>query len=213
MKKILFMMLALIVFVGCESEYDKMSEYEKMVSDVGVSSKISAEDALKITPVWQVAKIIYSPEPCGKGDVSVVDYEKETLYGGTRYYFSYSSKLRFYVYNGGILTIYDKGLDNPYYHYNSYYVDYDYKLCANNSFELNVGHQLEESWTNPIKTMHLAAYNENCIVIDVDFGAGSLYRYNTYVLKPTFMSDVERWETSNFIDVESFAKWKNENEK
>lgn len=213
MKKIILSVLVAMVLAACESEYDKMSEYEKIIHDVGVSSKISAEDALKNVPLWKAVKIIYSTEPNGHGEVHVIDHEKEELYGSSYYYFSYSSKLRFYVYNGAILTIYDKGLDNPYYHYYSYYVDYDYKLNSNNSFELSVCNQLDEALANPIKKMNLAAYNKNCVVVDVDFGVGNKYRYNTYILKPTSISDVENWESSCFIDVESYLNWKNENVK
>ena len=213
MKRLLFLMLTLVAFVACESEYDKMSEYEKAIYDVGTNSKMSAEDALKNVEVWWAAKIIYSTEPCGNGEVHVIDNEKVDYYGGTKYYFSYNSKLRFYVFNDAIVTIYDKGIDNPYYHYSSYYVDYDYTLTPNNSFELSVCNQLEEGWANPIKKMNLAAYNENCIVVDVDLGVGNKYRYYTYVLKPAIMSDVEKWESSCFIDVESYAKWKKENGK
>ena len=54
MKKLLFMLLAVAALVSCESEYDKMSEYEKAIYDVGTSSAISAEDALKM---WKFGRL------------------------------------------------------------------------------------------------------------------------------------------------------------
>ena len=212
MKKLLFMLLAVAALVSCESEYDKMSEYEKVIYDVGTSSAISAEDALKNTELWKAVKIISSTEPGGRGKVSIVDHEKETLYGSAYYYFSFKSALRFYIYNGPNVTIYDNGVDNPpSYHYYSYYIDYDYTLNSDAGIKIDVKHNLEESWTNPLKKMSLAAYNESCIVIDVDYGPNSEYRYHTYLLKPSVVTDIEQWEKRAFIDIESFVKWKNGN--
>ena len=205
MKKILFMMLALIVFVGCESEYDKMSEYEKIIHDVGISSKMSADEALKNVDIWKPVKIISSTEAGGKGKVSVIDYEKEDYYGGTKYLLSFISNFKLFVHHGPTITMYDKGVNNPYVIHQSYYAEYGYNLNADNSITINVTPEYDGLLKNngiSINKMHLIAYNENCIVVEIYFNKSYEYKYITYVLKPsiTTLDDI------GYIDIETYDK-------
>lgn len=84
MKRLLFMMFCITLFAACQSEYDKMSEYEKSIYDVGTNCPISVEDIMKSAPVWKCVKIISSTEPEGKGDVQIIDFT-EVSDGGFKY--------------------------------------------------------------------------------------------------------------------------------
>ena len=184
MKKVLLMMLALIVFVGCESEYDKMSEYEKMVSDVGVSSKISAEDALKITPLWSVSKIIYSSQPNGQGETNVYNHE-EPLYGAYTHYFSFDEKMRMYSFYPTFgLALTHRGI----------YIDYEYQLGQNNDIVVDCNSTVKpfrndimiDCW---VEKARLVAYNETNIAIEIFDSGKSKYPYATFLLKPSTKID------------------------
>ena len=205
MKKLLFMLLAVAALVSCESEYDKMSEYEKVIYDVGTSSAISAEDALKNVEVWKAVKIISSTEAGGRGKVSVSDYENTVYYGAPQYYFSYGSMFRLFVNHGPDITMYDKGIDNPYVIYQSYYVGYNYKLNTDNSITVSVNTELEDllkKYGKSINKMHLVAYNETCIVVEIHYDISYEYKYVTYVLKPTTISI----DDMTYHDIETFDK-------
>ena len=204
MKRILFLLLSVVAIVGCESECDQMSEYEKVIYDVGTSSTISAEDALKNAEVWWAVKVLYSEEPGGKGDVSVMDHEKEEYYGTNYYYLSFGSVFKIYFDHGPNYKVNDpeKGWYDV---YMSYYVDYDYKLNSDNSFELNPINNLDDPLANPIKMMRLLAYNESRIVVEVAYSNW----YMTYVLKPCTLTDFKKWEELNFVDIETFIDYLN----
>ena len=205
MKRILFLLLSVVAIVGCESEYDQMSEYEKVIYDVGTSSTISAEDALKNVEFWEAVKIISSTEPGGKGKVSVSDYENTDYYGAPQYFFSYGSMFRLFVKHGSDITMYDKGIDNPYVIYQSYYVGYNYKLNSDNSITVSVNPELEDllkKYGKSINKMHLVAYNETCIVVEIHYDISYEYKYVTYVLKPTTMPINDK----GYVDIETFDK-------
>ncbi|MBO5464619.1 MAG: hypothetical protein J5989_03880 [Alistipes sp.] len=205
MRKIILGVLAAVILVGCESECDKMSEYDKVIHDVGISSEVSADDALKNVEVWWAAKIIYSTEPCGNGEVHVIDNEKVAYYGGRKYFFSYGSKFRLFVCNGPKITMYDKGVDNPYVIHQSYYAEYGYNLNADNSITTNVTKEFDDllkKYGISINKMHLIAYNESCIVVEICFNTNYEYKYVTYVLKPTTMT----LDEMGYIDIATFDK-------
>lgn len=205
MKKIILSALVAMVIVACESEYDKMSEYDKVIHDVGISSEVSADDALRNVEVWWAAKIIYSTEPCGSGEVHLIDNEKVAYYGGQKYFFSYGSKFRLFVNNGPKITMYDKGVDNPYIIHQSYYAEYGYNLNADNSITTNVTKEFDDllkKYGISINKMHLIAYNESCIVVEICFNTNYEYKYVTYVLKPTTMT----LDEMGYIDIATFDK-------
>ena len=186
MKKILLMMLALIVFVGCESEHDQMSEYDKMLSEVGVSSKISASDALKNVPLWGVSKIIYSSQSNGQGETVVYNHE-EPLYGSYTHYFSFGDKLRMYSF----YPIF--GLDLT---HSGIYIDYEYRLEQDNNIVVNCYSTIKpfrndimiDCW---IEEARLVAYNETNIAIEIFDSGKSVYPYATFLLKPSTRLDKE----------------------
>lgn len=170
----------ILAAVGCESEYDKMSEYEKMVHDVGVSSKISAEDALKNVPLWSVSMIIYSSQPNGQGETSVYNHDIP-LYGTYTHYFSFEDKMRLYsLYPTFGLSLTHSGI----------YIDYTYKLVQDNNMAVSC-----DTNVNPYRSdiqvdccidkARLVAYNEQNIVIEIYDSEKPKYPYATFLLKPS----------------------------
>ena len=185
MKKILFMMLAAMAIVGCESEYDKMSEYEKVVYEVGTNPNLSLEDVLKNTPIWTEAKVIRSSQPEGNGDVSVQDFEGEVIpAGGVRYYFVFGDKFRYYTTS----TI---GVG-----YQGYYVDYDYNIGKSNIIGLENGLNVEDYKVFGIAfdKINVVAYSENRIVIDLYDKLYAKQPYVTFVLKSNTQALKEKKE-------------------
>ena len=199
MKKIILSALVAMVLVACQNEYDKMSEYEKMVHDVGVSSKISAEDALKNVPLWKVAMLIESSKPDGQGKTDTSYYEGEyRTYGAYGYWFSFNTKLRMYVSYPlfGVVNLTHRG----------YYVDYEYSLEDNNSINVHTDSDIELYRqgiyvSNDIDKAKLVAYNEKCIIIETYTSFNKQYPYATYLLKPATPENVKFVEeNTNNID-------------
>lgn len=193
MKK-LFSLLIVVVFVSCESEYDKMSEYEKMIYDVGVSSTISAEDALKNVSLWSVSKIVYSSEPDGKGETNVYNHEIP-LYGTYTHYFSFTDRMRIYsLYPTFGLMLTHSGI----------YIDYEYHLEQNNSILIDTDSNVK-MYRNDImvdcciESARLVAYNENNIVIEIFDSEKPKYPYATFLLKDStkFSKDEIEKATAN----------------
>ena len=170
MKILLFLMISLVAFVGCESEYDKMSEYEKAIYDVGNNCTLSVEDILKSAPVWSGEKIISCTGPNGNGDINMSDYSNDDLDGGIRYCFEFGSRFRCwrYCYVGPA-------------NYMGYYLDCEYSIQADKSLNLNLESILAD---RPfIRNVRVVAYNESCVVIET-YDGGTYYPYVTFVLKP-----------------------------
>ena len=197
MKKVFILILLYSVFiVACNSEYDKMSEYEKVVHDVGISSKMSADDALKNTQLWVESKVISSSLPEGKGDVSVVDYDGEIIRdGGVRFSFVFGEKFRHYATSS-------VGVE-----YIGFYAEYDYSIDTVNSVNLKSGPNLNDYNVFGISfdKVRVVAYNESCIVIEVCDGKDKYRPYKTFVLKPGTQARKDKLE-KYCTDVETFEK-------
>ena len=171
MKKILFMLFVLAAMVGCQSEYDKMSEYEKAIYDVGTNCPLSLADVLKSAPVWERVKTISSTQPEGKGSVDVADYSKGDLDGGTNFAFGFGPKFECWSYS----------YVSPPSIYAGYYLESDYSIQPDGDLILSLdGIAADRSY---IRKVRVVAYNESSIVIDT-YNASPNYPYVTFVLKP-----------------------------
>jgi hypothetical protein len=170
MRKILFMLFALAAMVGCQSEYDKMSEYEKAIYDVGTNCPLSLADVLKSAPVWERVKTISSTQPEGKGSVDVADYSKGDLDGGVNFAFGFGPKFECwsYAHVGPFM-------------YAGYFLECDYSIQPDGDLILSLdGIAADRSY---IRKVRVVAYNESSIVIDT-YNASPNYPYVTFVLKP-----------------------------
>ena len=194
MKKLLFMFLAVAALVSCDSEYDKMSEYEKAIYDVGTNSKLSLVDVLKNTQLWVESKVISSSLPEGKGDVSVADYTGSIIPdGGIRYTFIFNDIFKFYT---SSLT----GLE-----YLGFYADYKYTISEDNVISLDDGPNLNDYkvFGMAFDRMNVVAYNESSLVIEICDSKDKHYPYKTFVLKAGTQSKKDKLE-KHCTDVETF---------
>lgn len=182
MRKILFILFALAAVVGCQSEYDKMSEYEKAIYDVGTNCPLSLADVLKSAPVWERVKVIESAQPEGKGNVEVSDYSKGGSDGGTNFAFGFGPKFECWSYS----------YVGPPSRYAGYYLECDYSIQPDGNIILSLdGITADRSY---IRKVRVVAYNESSIVIDT-YNASPLYPYVTFVLKPGTEEKKEWLET------------------
>lgn len=194
MKRLLFLMLTLVAFVACESEYDKMSEYEKAIYDVGTNSKMSLVDVLKNTQFWVESKVISSSLPEGKGEVSVADYNGSLVPdGGIRYAFIFNDRFRYYT---SSLT----GLE-----YLGFYADYKYTISEGNVICLEGGPNLNDYkvFGMAFDKIKVIAYNESSLVIEICDSKDKHYPYKTFVLKAGTQSKKDKLE-NHCTDVETF---------
>ncbi|MBR7096296.1 MAG: hypothetical protein IKC78_00820 [Alistipes sp.] len=147
MKKLLSMLLAVVVFIGCSKEDENPNQLENIITSMG-QSQLSAIDVLASVECWQV-KIIYQyTEAGGKGDSKLYyDPENMKLEGASR-------GANYRVADGNIYELRSHPLSGiPYY--------YTYALSgAGNSFSLVRKHDSLN------KTMNIVAYDDKSMVIE-----------------------------------------------
>lgn len=159
MKKVLFMMLAVVMFAGCSKEDENQNQLENIIQSMG-QSQLSAMDIMKSAECWQV-KIIYQyTEAGGKGDSKLYyDPENTKLEGGSR-------GANYRVADGNFYELRSHPLNSyPYY--------YTYALSGTgNSFSLVRKHD------SLAKTMNIVAYDDKSMVIEFYNPAIKEYPYS-----------------------------------
>lgn len=158
MKRILFMMLAVVMFAGCSKEDENQNQLENIIQQMG-QSQLSAMDIMKSADCWST-KIIYQyTEAGGKGDSKKYYDSNQALEGASRNC-SYGVKDgNLYEYRSHPLSGY------PYY--------YTYALSgAGNSFSLVRKHD------SLAKTMNIVAYDDKSMVIEFYNPAIKEYPYS-----------------------------------
>ena len=196
MKRVLFLMLTLAALVSCESEYDKMSEYEKAIYDVGTNSKLPIEDVLKNTEFWVESKVILSTLPDGKGDVTTINFDGDIKPTGViQYGFIFKDKFRYY-------TSYITGLE-----YLGFYADYDYVISEGNIISIDNGPNLNEYavFGMAFDKMRIVAYSEECVMIEICNNKDKMKPYTTFILKAGSQTRKDKLE-KYCTDVETFEK-------
>ena len=165
MKRILFMMLAVVMFAGCSKEDENQNQLENIIQQMG-QSQLSAMDIMKSADCWRTKIIYLYTEAGGKGNSKLYyDPEKLQMEGGSRGGAYGVKNGNLYEYRSHPLSGY------PYY--------YTYALSGTgNSFSLVRKHD------SLAKTMNIVAYDDNSMVIEFYNPAIKEYPYSRcYVVR------------------------------
>lgn len=201
MKKIL-LMLALIVFVGCEVDYDKLSYNEKysyVIEDTGISSHLSLDDVLRGVPTWVLDEQFLFTDSSRESVKSYISFKAEDNQdssGGLslpHYTFAFASNLTFYTTQYILLR--------P--NYYGYFIEYDYKINVDNTIELQANADILNEFKLPeLEELRIIAFNIDRIAMEVKFTNG---RYYTFILRRGNEPNKQFLET-NCVEFEAYEQ-------
>lgn len=216
MKKIFVLMLALISFVGCNSDSNLDIEMPSMWDEIEMKMEetdLSALEVLKSADYWQATKIYYYTLPNAEGEEHC--FQDVELYGGyrgaggdlsERFNIISDNIIRFYSYMGHPFTCDEHRMPNIYW-------DFDLEMEDNIIMSVK-GNQypLEDDKTFSFKVI---AYDENSVLIEsnlwytITSNPKMTYPYGRLLFERQVVDSPDWFD--QFEDRDAFYKWHEEN--